>query len=492
MGDRSREGLSHDFWRSTENVNRLLDSSPDSMFVSRIDNFQFVEVNQRAVENYGYSREEFLHMQIFDIEVEAPVMEEVGKLYNMTPIGEVIEVEGVNRRKDGSIFHVQVRFCKLDDEYAVACVRDITLQKQADEELEKRVEERTLALLESEMRLAEILDGAEEAIISVDVNQNIVLFNKGAERIFGFKETEVIGQPLDILLPTNARSVHRLNIDIFSDGPVSSKQISERVSVLGKRKNGKHFPVEASISKIDVGGKRFFTAFLRDVTERRRLEKEVLEISERERRRVGQDLHDDLGQHLTGICFMVEELVQKAAEQHIADEVDRLETLINLIEEARTKTRNLSRGLYPIELETSGFGVVIRNLAAQIEKVYGISCLVSDDQYFSIDDIGIGEALYHIAQEAITNSVRHAQPSRIDITLKKEEGEIVMTVEDDGCGLKGNFEKGGGMGIRIMQYRARLINGTLAVERSPGGGAMVKCVVSDKRAMNPAEDDRRQ
>ena len=140
MGDRSKESLGNSLWRSTENIGRFLDNSPDSTFVSRIDNFRFVDVNKSAIENYGYSREEFLQMQIFDIEVEAPLREQVLKLYNETQVGEVIEVTGVNRRKDGSTFPVHVRFCKLDDEYAVANVHDTTLEKQADEEVERRVE----------------------------------------------------------------------------------------------------------------------------------------------------------------------------------------------------------------------------------------------------------------------------------------------------------------------------------------------------------------
>jgi len=367
VDNRSKKKLEHDIghWQSTDNISRLLDNSPDSMFVSRLDDFQFTNVNERAIENYGYSREEFLQMQIFDIEVIAPLREEVRQLYNATPVGEVIEVEGLNKRKDGSTFPVNVRFCKLDDEYAVANVRDITQQKQAAAEFERRV-----------------------------------------------------------------------------------------------------------------------------ITERNRLEEEILKISDRERRRVGQDLHDDLGQHLTGIGFMAEELEQSLGKQGMTVEARKVGAMVNLVEEAKVKTRNLVQGLYPIELESDGLLTAIQNLATQTEKVYGVSCFVSVDQHLQIGNAGIGESLYHIAQEAITNAVRHGQPTRIDLELRQEDGQLIMAVEDNGCGLPDDYGERDGMGIRIMRYRARVINGRLEVEHTPGGGTIVKCLVSGVSAMPLTEDSK--
>ncbi len=478
MADRSdKTSIIHNFWRSTENIGQLLDSSPDSMFVSRVDNFRFVDVNARAIKEYGYSREDFMKMHIFDLEIKKPLETEVRKLYDNTPVGEVIEVKGINKRKDGSTFPVQVRFCKLDEKYALANVRDITLQKKEDLELERRVAERTREVREIGLRLAGILDVAEEAIVSVDKDQNIILFNRGAQRIFGYEETEVLGQSIAILLPEAVHSAHRLHIENFSNGPVGSRPMQERREIFGQRKNGEHFPAEASISKVDVENVYFVTAFLRDVTEQRRLEKEVLEISERERRLVGQDLHDDLGQHLTGIGFMGEELEQRMREMGLAEEADRVEKLVKLVEEAKTKTRNLSRGLYPIELATDGLPMVLRDLALQTETIYGITCVVSLDPCFSIESISTQETLYHIAQEAITNAMRHAQPSRIDILLKKEGSGLTMVIKDDGCGLTVDIEKTPGMGLRIMQYRARLIHAELEVEKGPVGGTLVKCTI---------------
>ena len=161
-----------------------------------------------------------------------------------------------------------------------------------------------------------------------------------------------------------------------------------------------------------------------------------------------------------------------------------------MIEEARTKTRNLSRSLYPVELELKGFSVVINNLAEQTEKLYDLVCSVSADQNFSINDISIGESLYHIAQEAITNALRHGKPSRIDVELKEEQDQLIIAVEDNGCGLPDDFRESEGMGLRIMRYRARVINGQLEVNHKPGGGTIVKCLVSGVQTLPHTEDSK--
>ena len=121
--------------------------------------------------------------------------------------------------------------------------------------------------------------------------------------------------------------------------------------------------------------------------------------------------------------------------------------------------------------------MVLRDLALQTETIYGITCVVSLDPCFSIEPISTQETLYHIAQEAITNAMRHAQPGRIDILLKKEASGLTMVIKDDGCGLTVDIEKTPGMGLRIMQYRARLIHAELEIKKGPVGGTLVKCTV---------------
>ena len=297
----------------------------------------------------------------------------------------------------------------------------------------------------------------------------------------------MIGHPIGILLPGSSQSAHRLHMDNFFNGPDGSRQMHERSEIFGQRKNGEHFPAEASISKVSVENVHYVTAFLRDITERRKLEKAVLEISERERRRIGQDLHDDLGQHLTGIGFMSEELEQRLRKMGMADEAAKLGTMVTLVKEAKVKTRNLSRGLYPIELATNGLTMVLQDLALQTETIYGVTCVVSIDEYLSIEPVGTRETLYHIAQEAITNAIRHAQPGRIDIQLKQEKDRIMMVVKDDGSELSADFEESEGMGFRIMQYRARLINAELEIRQGPVSGTLVKCTVPI--SINAREED---
>src|SRR5688572_4868414 len=142
------------------------------------------------------------------------------------------------------------------------------------------------ALRESEFRFSSIVDIAADAIVSVDGDQRITLFNQGAERIFGYKASEVMGQPLDVLLPPDVHAIHREHIQRFGRSPDPARRMGERSEVRGRRKNGEIFPAEASISKFDVSGRPVFTAVLRDITDRRaaELERANLLSAEREAR----------------------------------------------------------------------------------------------------------------------------------------------------------------------------------------------------------------
>ena len=201
-------------WLSAENLNRLVDVSPDSTFVSRIDNFRFVHVNYRACETYGYSREEFLQMEIFDIEVRSMLRDQVRTLYTETPVGEVVEVVGENKRKDGSTFPVQVRFCKLNDEFAVANVRDITRQK----EFEATVEAQTRELRESEAKVKLLLDSTAEGIYGLDMEGLCTFCNSACIKLLGYEsEVDLLGHNMHELM-------HYQKVD-GSDYPNSDSRI---------------------------------------------------------------------------------------------------------------------------------------------------------------------------------------------------------------------------------------------------------------------------
>ncbi|HEY2988424.1 MAG TPA: GAF domain-containing protein [Candidatus Binatia bacterium] len=211
-----------------------------------------------------------------------------------------------------------------------------------------------------------------------------------------------------------------------------------------------------------------------DITERRRMEREISEISERERQRIGQDLHDELGQFLTGIACISTSLAQEL-EQKSLREAATAAQIADLTNEAITQTRSLARGLYPVELQANGLISALQELAVHAESLFGISCQLKSDPTVSVPANDIAIHLYRIAQEAIDNAVRHGKAQHIWIRLWDQNGIGIMSVVDDGTGFSGVPRDNPGMGLRIMKYRAEMIGGILQVRKGHLRGTTVEC-----------------
>jgi PAS domain S-box-containing protein len=221
-----------------------------------------------------------------------------------------------------------------------------------------------------------------------------------------------------------------------------------------------------------------------DITEAKVLEKTVLEISGREQRRIGQDLHDGLGQHLTGIAFMSKALEQKLAKGSQAD-ADEMANIVKLVNEGIDKTRELSRGLLPVSADSGGLMTALEQWSSEIENRYGITCIFTCAEPVLVYNDSVATHAYRIAQEAVNNAVKHAHPTRIDISLIRMGEGIEMRITDNGVGLstgQGGSKKPG-LGLRIMNYRAKMMGATVRVERRPEGGTMVTCQMQPGNAV---------
>ena len=211
-----------------------------------------------------------------------------------------------------------------------------------------------------------------------------------------------------------------------------------------------------------------------DITERKELEKEILEISEREQSRIGQDLHDGLCQHLAGIEFRLLSLKQKLAgkSNHLAAEVTELAKLVrDGIEEART----LAHGLSPVMVQPDGLMTALRNLAASTENAFRITCSFNCPSAVLVGENTVATHLYRIAQEAIHNAIRHGKAKSIAVNLLAQSDRIMLSVKDDGAGFPQNAHEQKGIGLRIMQYRASMVGGSLVVQHEADGGTSVIC-----------------
>ena len=210
---------------------------------------------------------------------------------------------------------------------------------------------------------------------------------------------------------------------------------------------------------------------VRDVTERKRMEREIVEVSSREQQRIGEDLHDGLGQHLTGITFMTKVLERKLAAKSLDEAKDAAE-IGQLVMKALAQTRNLARGLFPAELERNGLNAALRELTESVTRTCGVRCALLSDEKVSVPDNVLATHLFRIAQEAINNSLKHSKAKNIEVTLELHGDQHELTVTDDGAGFAPD-EKLEGLGLRIMHYRARRIGGELQVAPGDRGGTRV-------------------
>lgn len=303
-------------------------------------------------------------------------------------------------------------------------------------------------------------------IIAVDLEQRIEFCNRP---IRGVPPEDCVGRPIGELVGQEEaeRFARYCRVAIEQRAPVQYRGVIDD----GRR------VLETRLSPLVAAGKPSGTvSVIIDVTERLSLERAVLEIADRERRRFGADVHDGLGQVLTGVALSIKTLL-KTAELDQSSLAAGLREVLDLTNEAIVSSRQLARGLSPAGREQGGLGPAIASLAQQLDRPAGprICCRVGDGTQESLDPI-VADHLYRIAQEAITNALRHAQPSEISVALDVDPGtdQVQLEISDDGCGLGPTPEFGPGLGLKIMRYRSEVLGGTLLLQDRTGGGTTVR------------------
>ena len=215
-------------------------------------------------------------------------------------------------------------------------------------------------------------------------------------------------------------------------------------------------------------------AVVRDATDRLRLEREILEISHREQQRIGQDLHDSLGQHLTGISFLSKALEHRLKALGLPEAAQASE-IAQLVVDTLGHTRTIARGLFPMELESSGrLSPALAELVTNVEKLFKVGCRLEVENGLEVRDARVSTELFRITQEAISNAIKHGKAQRILVSLGRGETLLTLKIQDNGGGLKPGAE-GSGLGRRIMSFRANRIGGKLRLEPLDTGGVLVIC-----------------
>jgi signal transduction histidine kinase len=215
-------------------------------------------------------------------------------------------------------------------------------------------------------------------------------------------------------------------------------------------------------------------ALQREVAERQRLDREIAQVADRERHRLGQELHDSLGQHLTGTALAAQVLKEKLAFRS-ASETAEAEKLVRYVEQGIDLTRNLARGFFSPELDADGLTVALQGLAENVTERFGIDCVFEGEESRGIHDSAIATQLYRIAQEAVANSIKHAAAQRITIRLAMKPSEISLAISDDGIGFPDRLPRTEGLGLQLMRHGASLVGASFDVRRNGQSGTIVTC-----------------
>ena len=369
------------------------------------------------------------------------------------------------------------------------------------------------ALEESRARALAVFETTVDGVITIDARGRIETFNAGAERIFEYAAEEVVGRNVHVLMPEPYHSEHDGYMENYRTTGVR-RIIGIGREVVGRRKSGATFPMDLAVSEVALpGGGQIFTGLVRDISERRTLEREVLRIAEAERRRIGQDLHDGLGQQLTAVGLFLRGVAKTLATEGSAAAAE-VERLVGVLDDADEHARSLARSLVPVELEQNGLEAALARLAEGASVLYGVEVSAETTGSGPAEATALtGDAasnLYWIAQEAVSNAVQHGRASRIAVVLVRGADQLRLRVEDDGVGVEAALRRGGvleptdggapadgdvpdsvqrsvsapvrpsdqrGMGLRIMHYRAHLAGGALEIRPGAQGGTVVTCTV---------------
>lgn len=338
----------------------------------------------------------------------------------------------------------------------------------------RKLAEAEAALKQEHEFVSAILQTAGALVLVLDKAGAIVRFNRACERSTGFSAGQMVGQPVWKLFsrPEELASAQELfqrlcNGQEFNihENHWRSKQGEDRLIAWSN-----------TILHAADGSVEYVIATGIDITERRQLEKELLSIEESVQQRIGHDLHDDLSQRLAGIEIMSQVLEQQL-ESRSKRMAERASEIAHLVRDAISHTRSLARGLSPVVIEIEGLTAALQQLAESTKSIFDVPCLFECPHPVEIKDLSVATHLYRIAQEAVSNAVRHGDARHIHIALVKTPERISLLVEDDGKGLPEGNNRSRGMGLRIMRYRAGVIGGALAVQKRVGGGTEVVCSV---------------
>lgn len=441
---------------------------------------------------YGYTEAEALKMNALNL-IPRPLRRKAQSITTQIARGRDIEtIETQRVTKDGQLLDIALTAAPLTDRRGkvigiIATEHNITERKRMEDdllninkELRQRVavhtadaEQKTEQLHQREQYLSAIVNTDPNAIITADRAGIITSFNPAAERIFGYAPDEAIGQDSAMLFlspPKTRQGGDWIRTFLPPKAAVSSLPREAQ----GRRKDATSFPMEVSVSEIDHLG--FYLLVARDISAQRTLEKEIIDVSTQEQERIGQEIHDGLGQRLTALTMMTANLGKKLADLN-KPEAALLKEYLKQLREASDEAHTLAQGLAPVPIDPSGLKVSLKKLADSVSASSGITCHLKSRRTQELNDRVQALQLYRITQEAVNNAVKHAKPDNITIDLAAAKGGITLKISDDGKGFDADGHAADGLGMHIMRYRANIIGAALEIHSERGKGTSIVCTL---------------
>jgi PAS domain S-box-containing protein len=454
--------------KSEERYRRLTESSPDAIFITNQQG-ALLFVNQTCATMAGLPPDQLVGKQqedIFPPEIAQAHRHNIEQVFNRHRPPTLEECITLGGRQHW----IDTRLVPLEDEHGrivevLGISRVITVRK----EMEK-------ALRENEARHHALLKAIPDLMFLNDRTGIFIDYQAKAPENLLVPPDGFLGRTLHEVLPSHIAEALQAAIHRALD----SQEIQVQEYALNVRGQSLYF--EARIVACDHN--RVCT-IVRDISERRRLEEEILEISQRERRRLGQDFHDSLGQNLVGLTYLSKALRQKLESRGVPEAAADAREIENLAHQITHQARRLARGLSPLEPTAEGLMHALQEMADHTAKIFNLPCHFQCNPPVLVHSDFTAIHLYYIAQEAVNNAVKHGHPSRITIALDLDPHHLTLTVSNDGLGLNPATPSPPGLGLRTMAHRARSLGGTLEFSNQPAGGTRVRCVVPLPNLANP-------
>ncbi|WP_138429842.1 PAS domain-containing sensor histidine kinase [Fodinibius saliphilus] len=458
--------------KNEKRVSALFEAATEGMLVSDLEG-NIVMLNEKIEEQFGYSRDELIGKKI---EILVPGLfrehnQNQRQEYYDDPKPRQVRVErslyGI--KKNGEKFPVEIGLndFKTDNgKFLISYIIDITQRKKIEHQVR-----------ENEHRYSMLFQALTDEVLVFQVDKNMsplpfAEVNNVACEMLGYRRAELHQKTIYDIVSASKKEVDDRIHHILEHGEVlwETEHLTSRGEVIPLEISARAFTFNENNTIISIG---------RDVRELRKLEQEILNISEEERRRIGQDMHDGLGQMLTGIGLIAQNLASKLKSNELPG-AETAQEVSDMIREADDQAHLLARGLVPVDVEANGLEVAIGELVERMQKLYDQDIIYKRNNTASslvIKDNNIAIHLYRIVQEALNNAVKHAEASIIMVGLQVSESSLEISIQDDGKGLDKIEDKTNGMGLRLMNFRAQMVGGYLEVHSKEGEGTEVTCKI---------------